>query len=157
MAMIDQSYCRQIQCGAITQAEAGALDLFECASAGYVGARPCTDPLCKPYLQAMAERGNGCGTALPQGPPMPVAPPVMLDSDSSDSAVDEATPAPPLPPITPWNLTPPMPSITAAVNFGPSTNPVAESGLACQFATWVDANPLLAVGVLLGFAVVLRK
>jgi len=156
MPIIDQSYCRQIQCGAITQAEAGVLDLYECAAAGFSGARGCTDPLCEPYLPRMAERGNGCGTAMADAPPLPVPPPIMLDADSSESAIEQASPAPKLPPITPWNLTPPMPSITAAVNFGPSTNPPAEDA-ACGFAQWVDGNPLLAMGLLAAFALMLKR
>lgn len=44
----DPTTCRKIQCGQITQTEAGQKLLFECGNFGYEGVRSCLDPLCAP-------------------------------------------------------------------------------------------------------------
>lgn len=49
----DLSTCQQIQCGAITQEQAGMDLLLACSEAGYVGARSCADQICSPFMEAM--------------------------------------------------------------------------------------------------------
>ena len=44
---VNADTCLQIQCGLITQAEAGLQTLYDCAAAGYAGARSALDPLCQ--------------------------------------------------------------------------------------------------------------
>jgi hypothetical protein len=154
MPTIDAEYCEAVMCGGITQAEAGIANLYECARMGFTGARPCTDDSCRFYTTAMEERGNGCGTPIPPAPAMPWAPPLTMDDDGLE---DPAAPPPQLPAITPYNLTPPMPSITAPVNFGPSSNPVSTDTAACQFSTWVDQNPVMALIALAGLALLVAK
>jgi hypothetical protein len=43
------STCLQIQCGAISQSQAGMDTIMACARAGHVGVRSCLDPLCAPW------------------------------------------------------------------------------------------------------------
>jgi len=68
LGAVDPQTCLAIQCGAISQQEAGLDTLLACSQAGYVGAIPWTDPRCEPF-------GGGPGTAFPQPPPEPEAQP----------------------------------------------------------------------------------
>jgi hypothetical protein len=43
------STCLQIQCGAISQSQAGMDTIMACARAGHVGVRSCFDPACAPW------------------------------------------------------------------------------------------------------------
>ena len=48
--MASQSICEQIQCGILSApADVSYQTLFECAAAGFVGVRACTDPVCQQY------------------------------------------------------------------------------------------------------------
>lgn len=66
-----ESICLQIQCGAISQDQAGQQLIVDCMNAGYAGARSCNDPACGPWIS----RIPGCV-------PTPSATPqVLLRSD----------------------------------------------------------------------------
>ena len=67
----DASTCEQIQCGAISQTQAGMQLIMDCANAGYSGARSCSDPLCSPWTS----RIPGCASGAPS------VQPVLLRSD----------------------------------------------------------------------------
>lgn len=67
----DESTCLQIQCGAISQAQAGMSLVVDCANAGWSGARSCSDPLCSPWINTIP----GCGQ-----PPANTPAPVLLRS-----------------------------------------------------------------------------
>jgi hypothetical protein len=67
----DASTCVQIQCGAISQTQAGMQLIVDCANAGYSGVRSCFDPACSPWRS----RIPGCSLA-PNAPS-----PVLLRSD----------------------------------------------------------------------------
>ncbi|HUW81003.1 MAG TPA: hypothetical protein VMV54_08955 [Acidocella sp.] len=48
--MASRSICEQIQCGILSApADVSYETLFECAAAGFVGVRACTDPVCQQY------------------------------------------------------------------------------------------------------------
>jgi hypothetical protein len=64
----DPEVCLKIQCGAITQAQAGQKVLFACANSNFTGVRSCADPLCAPYC------GNTASTVARAAQPLPVAP-----------------------------------------------------------------------------------
>lgn len=59
--------CLKIQCGAITQEEAGIDLLADCSFGGFAGAMSCASPLCAPYCGSMA-------TVARASQPLPVAP-----------------------------------------------------------------------------------
>lgn len=66
----DQSICQQIQCGAISQTQAGPQLIVDCANAGWAGARSCADPVCSPWV-----------TMIPGCSPASTPAPVLLRSD----------------------------------------------------------------------------
>lgn len=45
----DRATCLRIQCGGISQDQAGMQLIQDCANAGYAGARSCMDPACSPW------------------------------------------------------------------------------------------------------------
>ena len=48
--MASRSICEQIQCGILSApADVSYETLYECAAAGFVGVRACTDPVCQQY------------------------------------------------------------------------------------------------------------
>ncbi len=47
---VDPQVCLAIQCGAMTQDQAGFDTLLACANAGYTGVRARTDPACAPFF-----------------------------------------------------------------------------------------------------------
>jgi hypothetical protein len=59
--------CLKIQCGAMTQAEAGD-ELRNCTFGGFQGVRSCADPLCAPYCGHTA-----AAVARATAQPLPVA------------------------------------------------------------------------------------
>lgn len=63
----DPAICLKIQCGAITQAEAGIDTLADCSLAGYAGVKTCQDPLCWPYCTPTS------ATVARASQPLPVA------------------------------------------------------------------------------------
>lgn len=69
----DENTCLQIQCGAISQAQAGMSLIVDCGNAGYGGARSCSDPMCSPWINTIP----GCRPAAVQSS----NPPVLLRSD----------------------------------------------------------------------------
>lgn len=64
----DPLLCLKIQCGAISQAEAGPELLDECALAGFSGALSCASPLCAPFC------GTTAASVARASQPLPVAP-----------------------------------------------------------------------------------
>jgi hypothetical protein len=144
----DQETCQQIQCGAITQEQAGVALLQACSAAGYVGARTCNDPVCVPF--------NLCPPAAaasaPSGTPGPAASTVPMPSATTavmPSITNTAQVVAPMQVITPSGMQQRMPQI---VNPAPAVMP----GPACDnsFASWVNDNPLLAIGALAALAYV---
>lgn len=133
--MADQDTCQQIQCGTITQEQAGMDLLQACSAAGYVGARVCGDPVCAPY--------GGCGTPGPasSSTPMPSATTATMPSITNTAAV-----VAPVQVITPLGMQQRMPQI---VNSQPA---VMVAPCSDSFAQWVSDNPMLAVGALAGLA-----
>ena len=67
----DMATCMQIQCGAISQSQAGPQLITDCMNAGYGLARSCFDPACSPW------RGRIPGCSLAPNAPAPV----LLRSD----------------------------------------------------------------------------
>jgi hypothetical protein len=125
--------CAPFQCGVDT---GNAAAIFWCGywgQEGFGGAQPCTSPVCAPYKASIP----GCNILAPT----PITP----------------TPAPPPtsnPPVTltPVNIVQPLPNITQ------SNAPVQVSVLGdscwCQINQWLNDNPLIAAGILAGFALV---
>lgn len=62
----DPEVCLKIQCGAMTQAEAGPELLRNCTFGGFQGVRTCADPLCAPYCgRTAASVARGTAQPLP--------------------------------------------------------------------------------------------
>jgi hypothetical protein len=61
--------CLKIQCGAISQEEAGLDLLADCAFDGFAGAMSCASPLCAPYCG-----GSTAASVARASQPLPVAP-----------------------------------------------------------------------------------
>jgi hypothetical protein len=64
----DPVTCLRIQCGSITQEEAGLELLADCSFGGFAGAMSCASPLCAPYC------GSTAATVSRASQPLPVAP-----------------------------------------------------------------------------------
>ncbi len=60
--------CLKIQCGAITQDQAGVELLADCSFAGFAGAQSCADPLCAPYCGLSAQSVARASQPLPVAP-----------------------------------------------------------------------------------------
>jgi hypothetical protein len=141
--------CRRIQCGAVSQAEAGFAALLACSQSGEVGVLGCGHPDCSPYTEEMRARGV-CPPAAPGAvavvPPSPAAPPAALLT-------------PPLPSITPVR---PQPVPVAGVGItsvgGPDNFVWAGPGESwyCPVNRWVNENIWLALGVVAGIYLVAR-
>lgn len=149
----DLSTCQQIQCGAITQDQAGADLLLACSEAGYVGARACADSLCSPYITAMRANGecpsySGDGgdvismLAQPIYMPKPTTQTMPRIIDLAKKASGGVMPGSQI--YGPDTILNPMPRIVTAPAEG-------EMAKVCStFASWVDTNPLLATLGLVG-------
>jgi len=64
----DPETCLKIQCGAITQSQAGFALLADCAFAGFDGSQSCADPLCAPYCGDTAHMVARASFPLPVSP-----------------------------------------------------------------------------------------
>ena len=117
---VDEATCTQIQCGAISQSDAGALAV-ECMNAGYVGAFGCSDPQCAPYLSQIP----GCAAGAPPSPLVSPPPTATLV-------------------LTRAQLIAPMPSITATAR---ASCPQAVNACPSELDSLIDQNPLLAIGL----------
>ncbi len=78
---VDADTCLRIQCGLITQAEAGLQTLYDCAAAGYAGARSALDPLCQ-------ELAGGGATVVYQQAKQAAASDTLPDSPDAYQAGD---------------------------------------------------------------------
>jgi hypothetical protein len=137
-----QDTCTQIQCGAITQEQAGPALVAACSAAGYVGAKTCDDPACNPYKAAMVANGMCPGAAPPSSPvPMPTATTARMPSITKSVA--------PMPVVTPSLMNQRMPSI---VNPAPA---VMAQPCGDTFAQWVNQNKAVAVGGLVVLALLM--
>ena len=129
----DPSTCLKIQCGAISQAEAGIDLLADCSFDGFAGVRTCSDPLCAPYCTQTA---NAVAVA---SQPLPVAPRVAAQFSIEN-----------LPSNVPGRSCSPYYS---GPRFG---GPYGDSSCGdCGAAEWISEHPILAVALLgaAGFAV----
>jgi hypothetical protein len=115
----DPEVCLRIQCGRISQEEAGIPLLADCAFAGFQGSQSCADPLCAPYC---GETANAVAQA---SFPLPVAPRV--------EAMFLAGPVPGCDPIY------------SGDNFSGPYGSDLPCG--CGSAGWINEHPLLAVAL----------
>lgn len=65
----DPVTCLKIQCGAISQEQAGLDLLADCSFGGFAGAMSCASPLCAPYCG-----GSTAASVARASQPLPVAP-----------------------------------------------------------------------------------
>jgi hypothetical protein len=83
----DESTCLQIQCGAITQDQAGAELIADCMDAGYVGVKGCTDPACSPWAPSIPgcfqNVPNADGTVLLRSQVVAPLPSISLTANQS--------------------------------------------------------------------------
>ena len=79
---VDRTLCRKIQCGLVTQSQAGYDLLLACSRAGYVGVRTAFDPIC----QELA--GGGPLVVLQQGTAAAASDPLPDDIQFYDPAPD---------------------------------------------------------------------
>lgn len=122
---MDVDLCRRIQCGAVSQAQAGLDTLLECSQSGMVGVKGCGDPDCSPYLDEMRASG--------------VCPP-------ADGAV--VVPASAAPTALPL-LAAAFPSITPRAPVPAPSEPYREPWY-CPINRWAVHNRLGAALVLVG-------
>lgn len=144
--MADAELCQRVRCGALSQADVGAQALYECSRDGYVGVLSCNHADCAPYLDEMRAAG--------------------VCADPNAARVVEVLPLHPAMQPDPGQ----MPMAPVKVNLprwetpGVKTvnPPVADPGWGqgrgtwCQAMGWVDANPCLAVGLVVAGWFVLR-
>lgn len=82
----DESTCLQIQCGAISQEQAGAELIADCMDAGYFGAKGCTDPACSPWAPSIPgcfqNAPNADGTVLLRSQVVAPLPSISLTANS---------------------------------------------------------------------------
>jgi hypothetical protein len=119
--------CLAYQCGA-DPTNTAALEW--CSFWNQAAALPCSDPQCDPVRALL-----NC------------TPPIVAPSHPAGPPVIPALPG--VPTLTPLSITQPLPDITATLGPVPVSDPW------CEFNTWLNANPLLAVGILAGTAFVL--
>ena len=68
---VDPTLCRKIQCGLITQSQAGYDLLLACSRAGYAGVRTAFDPVCQELAGGGPVAVVEQGTAAAQSDPLP--------------------------------------------------------------------------------------
>lgn len=178
---LDQTTCEQVQCGAIPASvlndpsnnQNGLIFAAACSAAGWAGpsgGRYCSDPVCQPWKDKIMASGFGQGleccvaaggtwnadstctlpsnaVVIPTAAPMPSITPTVMPS-VTDTANN--IPATPTPQLSPTILAQKMPSI---VNPAPAQ--VAPPPCPNDFATWINANPVLAIAGLAGLAYLL--
>jgi hypothetical protein len=114
--------CLRIQCGNISQEQAGVDLLADCAFAGFQGSQSCADPLCAPYCGETA-RTVARGSVFP----LPVSPRVdALFLDGPPAGCDP---------------------VYSGDHF---SGPYDDPGFLCGCSGpggWVNDNPLLAVAL----------
>lgn len=125
---MDIDLCQRIQCGALSQAEAGFDLLLECSQAGMAGAKGCGHPDCAPYVDEMRDRG--------------VCPPAYT---GREAASVPALVAPSPVPI----LAATLPSIVLRRPIPAPLEPYEEPWY-CPINRWAGQNKLYAVLVLAG-------
>jgi hypothetical protein len=119
----DPVTCLRIQCGDITQAEAGLDLLADCSFAGFSGSQSCADPLCSPYC------GNTAQRVARASQPLPVSPRIdRLFLDSTGAGARGCDP----------------------VYWGPKFGGPYDSAIPCGDCgeSFINAHPLLAVALL---------
>ena len=99
LGSVDPLTCLRIQCGQISQAEAGMTTLYACSAAGYAGVYPWSDPHCAPIGGGPPPATQPPATQPPATPPPATPPP--------------ATP----PPATPPPATPPPATQPPPANY----------------------------------------
>jgi hypothetical protein len=132
----DPVVCLKIQCGVITQEQAGQKVLFSCANSNFTGVRSCYDPLCAPYC------GSTAKAVARAAQPLPVAPRV--------EETFRRGPARGCHPIyTGDNFSGPYSdaAVSAAV----------ETADCCGLSSAIDAHPFLAIAAAIGGAWLIRK
>ena len=112
--------CLQIQCGSISQAQAGLPLLAACSFDGFAGVRTCQDPLCAPYCTQTA---NAVASAAA---PLPVAPRVAATFASV--------------PARGCN------QVYSGPNFGGPYGDAATCG--CMAADFINDHPIIALALL---------
>lgn len=115
----DPVTCLKIQCGAISQAEAGMDLLADCSFAGFAGAMSCADPLCTPYCGNQASQVSRAAQPLPVG------------ARVGQRFLDGPTPG--------------CNPIFSGPNFG---GPYSDSSCGCEFSDFVNDHPFVAVALL---------
>ena len=122
----DPTKCLQIQCGAISQAEAGIDLLADCSFDGFAGVRTCSDPLCAPYCTQTA---NAVAVA---SQPLPVVPRVAATFSQAP---------PPQTTIRGRGCSP----IYSGPRFG---GPYGDASCGCEGADFINDHWLLALALL---------
>ena len=120
----DPTKCLAIQCGAISQAEAGIDLLADCSFDGFAGVRTCSDPLCSPYCTTTANdvaRGSQ---------PLPVAPRVAekFSIENLPSTIRGGS----------------CNQVYSGPRFG---GPYGDSTCGCGASDWINDHPFLALAI----------
>jgi hypothetical protein len=141
--------CQRVRCGALSQEAAGPQALYECSRDGYVGVLGCSHPDCAPYLDEMRAAGvctyQEAGRVAEVLPPHPAYQPERGEMPAAPVAVN----------LPRWEA----PATPGVKRFNaPVSDPAwgRGRGMWCQAMAWVDANPCLAVGLVVAGWFVLR-
>lgn len=127
----DPLACLKIQCGALSQGEAGLELLADCAFGGFAGVKSCYDPLCAPWCGATA------ATVARAGQPLPVA--VRIQKVFAAGPVRGCNPI-----------------YTGELWGGPYSDP-ADSANCCGVSGMIADHPVLALAALVGGAWLIRQ
>lgn len=126
--MIDKQYCLKISCGCISQAEAGPENLYACSSTYGGAVYPSGAPQCAGLC------------------PEPQIPQALIQSATQPPFVTGTPTAQPAATLSIYNVTSPMPDITAAlqpVETGPKCS------LWCDLNEAIENHPVIAGGALI--------
>ena len=172
---VDTSTCQQIQCGALTQEQAGVDLLMQCSMAGYAGSRNCSDPVCKPFVPQILRGTSGqalqCRAQVPVAitdvkkiyVPAPSGPVAAVMPRAVDAALPDLVAQsrgnalaqgelPRSAVLNPRALLNPLPQIV------PEPMDLAGPQVCSAFASWVSANPVLAaLGLVAAYLLVTKK
>lgn len=133
--MVTQQYCEQIQCGCLSQEDAGPENLYDCTVQYGSGVYLPTDPRC-----------------IAACPPQPLPPAIQIPPSASNPGPPVVSDVPRLPVLTASNIVQPLPDITKVI-----VNPPPAPSLWCELNQMIADHPFIAVGTLVAGFFMLRK
>jgi hypothetical protein len=152
MTLYDE--CLAIQCGAVTQGQAGVSKLYDCANAGYVGVKSGREPECQQF--------NLAPTNVNTPPPSIITPPPTPLTVTDLALVTPSIAIAPVPElwacrmgkesqkyVGPWMPVTDTTVVSAASPLEQTMGSVVQSWF-CTAGAWADDNPILALAAVAG-------